>query len=72
MGQYSCKCLVWALGQLSQTDALFSPWVATLSHTQSSGYVLPLRLPRLKPKESRDTLIATEASALLVLFIFKL
>ena len=68
--------LVWALGQLSQTDALFSPWVATLSHTQSSGYVPPLRLPRLKPKESRDpvicvvnTLIATEASALLVLFI---
>ena len=58
------------------SDALFSPWVATLSHTQSSGYVPPLRLPRLKPKESRDpvicvvnTLIATEASALLVLFI---
>ena len=71
--------LAWSghcMGQLSQTDALFSPWVATLSHTQSSGYVPPLRLPRLKPKESRDpvicvvnTLIATEASALLVLFI---
>ena len=56
---------------------LLSPWVATLSHTQSSGYVPPLRLPRLKPKESRDpvicvvnTLIATEASALLELFIY--
>ena len=68
------KYLVWALGQLSQTDALFSPWVATLSHTQSSGYAPPLRLPKLKLKESRDpnifviyvvnTLIATEASAL--------
>ena len=57
MGQYSCKYLVWALGQLSQTDALFSPWVATLSHTQSSGYVPPLRHPRLKPKESRDPVI---------------
>ena len=45
--------LVWAFGQ--QTDALFSPWVATLSHTQSSRYApRSLGLPRLKPKESRD------------------
>ena len=51
MGQYLCTYLVWALCQLSQTDALFSPWVAALSHTQSSGDAPP---PRLKPKESTN------------------
>ena len=45
---------------LSQTDALFSPWVATLSHTQSSGHPPPLRLPRLKPKESRDPVMCCQ------------
>ena len=74
MGQYSrCKCLVWALGQLSQTDALFSEMGSQLLVIPKVADLMffPLGLTSetdAAPKESRDTLIATEASALLVLF----
>ena len=40
--QFSCEYLVWVLCYCSQTDVLFSHWVAALAHTRDAENARPI------------------------------